>query len=107
MPIYEYRCDACGHRLEQIQKVTDPALTDCPECGQPKLKKLISAAGFQLKGTGWYVTDFKNSGAKAKNTESGKDKDKKDKPAEKTEAGKTTGTDTKKTGGSTSGGSGS
>lgn len=61
MPIYEYQCQACGHRLDQLQKVADPTLTDCPKCGKASLQRLISAAGFQLKGTGWYVTDFKNS----------------------------------------------
>ncbi|AFL72550.1 FmdB family zinc ribbon protein [Thiocystis violascens] len=59
MPIYEYRCESCGHELEKIQKVSDPALADCPACGQPTLKKQISAAGFRLKGSGWYETDFK------------------------------------------------
>ncbi len=62
MPIYEYRCEACGHELEAIQKFSDAALRDCPVCGKSKLKKLVSAAGFQLKGTGWYVTDFKDGG---------------------------------------------
>ncbi len=60
MPIYEYRCDACGHELEAIQKMSDPALTDCPDCQQPALQKQISAAGFRLKGKGWYETDFKS-----------------------------------------------
>lgn len=64
MPIYEYRCEKCGHQLEVIQKMSDTPLTDCPECGKAALTKLISAAGFQLKGTGWYQTDFKNSGKK-------------------------------------------
>jgi putative FmdB family regulatory protein len=59
MPIYEYRCEACGHELEAIQKFSDAPLTDCPTCGKNALKKLISAAGFQLKGSGWYQTDFK------------------------------------------------
>ncbi|AVJ20102.1 FmdB family transcriptional regulator [Serratia sp. MYb239] len=59
MPIYEYACGACTHRLEKLQKFSDAPLTDCPACGQPALTKLISAAGFQLKGTGWYATDFK------------------------------------------------
>ena len=62
MPFYEYRCDACGHELEAMQKMSDALLTDCPECSKPALVKLISAAGFQLKGTGWYQTDFKNKG---------------------------------------------
>ena len=66
MPIYEYRCEACGHELEKLQKVSDAPLTDCPACGQPTLKKRISAAGFRLKGGGWYETDFK-SGEKKKN----------------------------------------
>lgn len=64
MPIYEYECAECGHRLEAIQKITDAPLTDCPTCGKVGLKRLISAAGFQLKGSGWYATDFKNSGKK-------------------------------------------
>ena len=67
MPIYEYRCEHCGHELEKMQKISDAPLTDCPECGQPALKKLISAAGFRLKGGGWYETDFKKSGDKKKN----------------------------------------
>ena len=64
MPIYEYRCTACGFQKEFLQKMSEPPLTDCPECGKGALTKLVSAAGFQLKGTGWYATDFK-SGAKA------------------------------------------
>jgi putative FmdB family regulatory protein len=64
MPIYEYRCSACGHELEVLQKLSDPLLTTCPECGKPALTKLLSAAGFQLKGSGWYATDFKSSGAR-------------------------------------------
>ncbi len=59
MPIYEYRCQACGHELEALQKVSDAPLKDCPECGKPALEKKISAAGFRLKGGGWYETDFK------------------------------------------------
>ena len=59
MPIYEYRCQSCGHRLEKLQKISDQPLVDCPECNQPELTKLISAAGFRLKGGGWYETDFK------------------------------------------------
>ena len=64
MPIYEYRCGACGHELEALQKLSESPLTDCPACGKARLAKLVSAAGFQLKGSGWYATDFKNSGAK-------------------------------------------
>lgn len=76
MPIYEYRCGTCGFQNEYLQKVSAPLLTDCPDCGKPTFNKLLSAAGFQLKGNGWYATDFKNSGAQAK-----KDKPK-DQPAE-------------------------
>jgi putative FmdB family regulatory protein len=70
MPIYEYRCESCGYELEAIQKFSDAPLTDCPTCGKPELKKLVSAAGFQLKGTGWYVTDFKNKGKAPEKKES-------------------------------------
>ena len=73
MPIYEYRCEQCGHTLEKLQKVSDAPLTDCPACGQPTLKKLISAAGFRLKGGGWYETDFK-AGEKKKNLHGDSDK---------------------------------
>ena len=64
MPIYEYRCSACGFQEEFLQRLSDAPQTKCPKCGKATLKKLVSAAGFQLKGTGWYATDFKNSGAK-------------------------------------------
>ena len=60
MPIYEYRCAACGHELEALQRLADAALKDCPSCGQSQLRKLVSVAGFRLKGSGWYATDFKN-----------------------------------------------
>jgi len=59
MPLYEFRCGACGHELEVLQKVSAPAPVDCPACHQPHLQKKLTAAGFQLKGTGWYVTDFR------------------------------------------------
>ena len=59
MPIYEYACEACGHTLEKLQKLSDAPLTDCPQCGESCLQKQISAAGFRLKGGGWYETDFK------------------------------------------------
>jgi len=62
MPIYEYRCDDCGFQNEYLQKVSEPPMTLCPSCGKEAFRKLLSAAGFQLKGSGWYVTDFKNSG---------------------------------------------
>lgn len=64
MPIYEYECRACEHELEALQKMSDAALTDCPACGQPELRKKISAAGFRLAGSGWYETDFKTGGKK-------------------------------------------
>lgn len=64
MPIYEYRCDSCGHQKEHLQKMSDPALTTCPACGQETYGKLLSAAGFQLKGSGWYATDFKGGTSK-------------------------------------------
>jgi len=73
MPIYEYGCTACGHRLEAIQKVSDGPLRDCPTCGKPALKKLLSLSAFRLKGTGWYETDFKNSAHRKEAKKDGKD----------------------------------
>jgi putative FmdB family regulatory protein len=64
MPIYEYRCAACGHALEALQKLSDAPLQDCPACKAPQLQKQISAAGFRLKGGGWYETDFKSGSKK-------------------------------------------
>ena len=64
MPIYEYRCNACQHELEALQKMSDDPLVDCPACQQPELNKLISAAGFRLSGGGWYETDFKSGNKK-------------------------------------------
>lgn len=64
MPIYEYQCAACQHKFDALQKLSDPALTDCPACARPALSKLISAAGFRLSGSGWYETDFKSAGQK-------------------------------------------
>ncbi|HKB82525.1 MAG TPA: zinc ribbon domain-containing protein [Burkholderiales bacterium] len=66
MPIYEYKCTSCGHEKEVLQKLSDAPLTACPACGKAKLSKLISAAGFQLKGSGWYATDFKGGAKSAK-----------------------------------------
>ncbi len=60
MPIYEYQCESCGHELEALQKLSDDPLRDCPSCNKSTLRKLISAAGFRLKGGGWYETDFKS-----------------------------------------------
>ncbi len=62
MPIYEYQCGACAARVEKLQKLSDPPLLTCPECGADALVKLVSAAGFRLKGGGWYETDFKKDG---------------------------------------------
>ena len=59
MPIYAYRCESCGHAKDVLQKISDPVLTTCPSCGAESFKKQITAAGFQLKGSGWYVTDFR------------------------------------------------
>jgi putative FmdB family regulatory protein len=64
MPIYEYRCENCGHEMDALQKLSDAPLVECPECGQPALQKLISAAAFRLKGGGWYETDFKQGNKK-------------------------------------------
>ncbi len=61
MPIYEYECKACGHVFDVLQKMSDSPLTDCPDCNEPALKKLLSAPNFRLKGGGWYETDFKDS----------------------------------------------
>lgn len=63
MPTYEYDCAACGHRFEENQKITADSLTDCPACGEPKLRRLISATAFHLKGSGWYKTDYGSSGS--------------------------------------------
>jgi putative FmdB family regulatory protein len=65
MPIYAYRCGECGHAKDVLQKLSDAPLTTCPSCGKDAFKKQLTAAGFQLKGTGWYVTDFRNNGASA------------------------------------------
>jgi len=89
MPIYEYRCAACGHKLEALQKFTEAPLSDCPVCGKKSLSKLISLGGFHLKGSGWYATDFKNSGAKpAAKSDAGKDAESKPVETKKSDAGK-------------------
>jgi len=62
MPIYAYKCESCGHAKDVLQKISDAPLTDCPACGAPKFSKQLSAPGFQLKGSGWYATDFKGGG---------------------------------------------
>jgi putative FmdB family regulatory protein len=72
MPIYAYRCAACGHAKDVLQKLSDAPLSVCPACGEARFEKQVTAAGFQLKGSGWYATDFRNGSAPAK-----------DKPADK------------------------
>jgi len=96
VPIYEYRCSSCGFQKEYLRKVHDPLLSSCPECGKASFEKMLTAAGFQLKGSGWYASDFKNSGAKppqkekteAPNVEASKTEASKT-DASKTEASKT------------------
>lgn len=82
MPIYAYRCGQCGHELDALQKLSEPALVDCPKCGKPALAKLVTAAGFQLKGSGWYQTDFRNGSKPANGGAAAKDA----KPDTKTDA---------------------
>jgi len=65
MPIYAYKCGSCGFAKDVLQKVSDPVLTDCPACGQSSFSKQVTAAGFQLKGSGWYATDFKGGSTSA------------------------------------------
>jgi putative FmdB family regulatory protein len=100
MPIYEYRCRSCGFEKEYLQKLSDAPITECPSCGKAEMGKLVSAAGFQLKGSGWYATDFKNSGTR----KDGADK------AERKEDGESPGlkssTASESTGGEKSGSSG-
>jgi len=81
MPIYEYRCNACGHKLESLQRLSDAPLVTCPACCKDALAKQLSAAGFQLKGSGWYATDFKNSGSKPPAKDAAKPDAKADAPA--------------------------
>jgi putative FmdB family regulatory protein len=70
MPIYAYRCEECGFTKDVLQKISDPVLTVCPSCAKPSFKKQVTAAGFQLKGTGWYVTDFRGGTPPATGTAS-------------------------------------
>ena len=96
MPIYSYKCGACGHESDVLQKISDTPLSECPVCGSDSYTKQLTAAGFVLKGGGWYVTDFKNSKSETKakpndtesveknqNNESGKPKDKNEKSGDK------------------------
>jgi putative FmdB family regulatory protein len=82
MPIYEYRCEKCGHQEEFLQKASEPPLEQCPACRKQAFKKLLSAAGFQLKGSGWYATDFKSGAGK----KADKASDKGDKPEAKSDS---------------------
>ncbi len=81
MPIYEFRCEECGNEVEVLQKISDPHLKDCPECGKPAMKKKVTAAAFRLGGSGWYETDFKSGNKKnLKDSESAKPKESTSKP---------------------------
>lgn len=71
MPIYAYKCSACGHAKDVLQKISDAPLSVCPECGQSTFSKQVTAAGFQLKGSGWYVTDFRNNGSSGNSSNPG------------------------------------
>lgn len=82
MPIYEYRCNSCGYEKEQLQKISDAPISVCPACGSTDYHKLISAAGFQLKGSGWYVTDFKNNKTEKPKPKQAAKNDKTAKPAD-------------------------
>jgi len=87
MPIYEYRCATCGHQEEHLQKVSERPLTKCPACGKKTYKKQLTAAGFQLKGSGWYATDFKTTGKKSeKKTEAKTETKSESKSESKTES---------------------
>jgi putative FmdB family regulatory protein len=80
MPFYEYECGACAHRLEALQKISEPPLVDCPACGAPALSRLVSAPAFRLKGGGWYETDFKSGKQRNLAGDKGEASGKADKP---------------------------
>jgi putative FmdB family regulatory protein len=102
MPIYAYRCESCGFAKDVLQKMSDPRLTECPECHKPTFSKQVTAAGFQLKGSGWYVTDFRDGGKGKSDTTTGVTSKSGD-----AESGATSSSDSKAAGGSgESGGSG-
>ena len=84
MPIYEYQCVSCGHELEKLQRISEAPLTDCPDCGESKLQRLVSAAGFRLKGSGWYETDFKKGKQKNLHGADNASKESSKKPATET-----------------------
>ena len=97
MPIYAYRCSACGHAKDVLQKMSDPALTTCPSCGAESFSKQVTAAGFQLKGSGWYATDFRNGGSNTSSAPAST-------PAAAPDAGASGGTTGGSTGGAADGG---
>ncbi len=86
MPIYEYQCQDCGHRLEALQKISDAPLQDCPACAKPELSRLVSASSFRLKGGGWYETDFK-TGNRRHGTQSENQSDTKSDTKSETQSG--------------------
>src|SRR3989440_7887776 len=86
MPIYDYRCDACRHKEEHLQKVSEAPLTVCPACGKPEYRKQLSAAGFQLKGTGWHATAFKGGAKKPADKDKKSDTKTEAKPESKSES---------------------
>jgi putative FmdB family regulatory protein len=100
LPIYEYRCESCGSELEKLQKLSDSALKDCPDCGESALVKMISASSFRLKGTGWYETDFKTgnkkNGVADSKAESTRLESKSDKSSSSSDSVSTTGSTTSK-----------
>lgn len=102
MPIYEYKCTECEHELEKLQKIGDALLTDCPECSKPALKKMISAVGFRLKGSGWYETDFKNNGKKKSSDSDAGKADSSGSTSSKTDSTKSSGTKSDSTGSTSS-----
>ena len=95
MPIYEYACASCDHHLEALQKISEDPLVFCPECGEESLKKLVSAAAFVLKGSGWYETDFKNSGKEKPKDANASDEQPASKNAGDTKSGDGASSDTK------------
>jgi putative FmdB family regulatory protein len=114
MPIYEYACKSCGHVFDALQKMAEDPLTDCPDCGEPELKKLLSAPNFRLKGSGWYETDFKKDNQRnlaggpakkdAKDAKDGKDSKTADKSgAAKESSSKSNNSATKTNGGKSAG----
>lgn len=101
MPIYEYRCSSCGFQKEYLRKVRDPVLTVCPKCSKRTFSKMLTAAGFRLKGSGWYATDFKNSRSAEKSGGEGKSDVKTESKTESKSEGKSKGKGESKRGGST------